>query len=355
MEVVHIRKQFHAELSAVASLGDLDVLRVSFLGKKGHVTGAMKILGSLCPDERRTYGQELNVLRQEIETSLQIQRDSLQEKALAQRLSQEAVDVTLPVKESAKGRLHPFSQGMHETISIFSQMGFQVVEGPEIETDYNNFSALNMPESHPARQMQDTFYLNGLDDSGLPLVLRTQTSPVQIRTMTKGKPPFKIVVPGRTYRSDSDATHTPNFHQIEGLYIDKGIHMGHLKATLYAFFRQFFQTENLKVRFRPSYFPFTEPSAEMDVNCTRDKESMRLGEGNDWMEVLGCGMVHPHVLTQCGVDPEEYQGFAFGMGIERITMLKYGISDLRGFFEGDARWSDHYGVSSAQAFHFVKW
>ncbi len=355
MEVLHIRKQFQTELAAVCSLQDLDALRVSFLGKKGHVTGAMKLLGSMSPDERRTHGQELNTVRQEIEAALASHRDSLQADALAQRLSQEKVDVTLPTQDIPQGRLHPFSQGMHETISIFNQMGFDVVEGPEIETDYNNFSALNMPESHPARQMQDTFYLNGLDESGLPLVLRTQTSPVQIRTMTKGEPPFKIVVPGRTYRSDSDATHTPNFHQIEGLYIDKGIHMGHLKATLYEFFRQFFQTENLKVRFRPSYFPFTEPSAEMDVNCTRDKDIMRLGEGDDWMEVLGCGMVHPNVLEQCGVDPEEYQGFAFGMGIERITMLKYGISDLRSFYEGDARWSDHYGVSSAHAFHFVKW
>lgn len=355
MDAAHIRKKFEAELAVTNSLDALEDLRVSFLGKKGFMTEAMKELGAMSPDERKTAGQELNKLRAEIEEALQKNRKTFQAQEMERRLASETVDITLPANEPIKGKLHPFSQGIHEALSIFSKMGFEVVEGPDIETDYHNFSALNIPDSHPARQMQDTFYLNGTDDTGMPLVLRTQTSPVQIRTMTKGKPPFKIVVPGRTYRSDSDATHTPNFHQIEGLYIDKNINMGHLKATLYEFFRQFFDTENLKIRFRPSYFPFTEPSAEMDVNCTRDKDIMRLGVGDDWMEVLGCGMVHPNVLKQCGVNPDEYQGFAFGMGVERITMLKYGMSDLRAFFEGDARWSDHYGFSSAQAFHFVKW
>ncbi|USO01435.1 MAG: phenylalanine--tRNA ligase subunit alpha [Alphaproteobacteria bacterium] len=355
MEITQLQMTFTSACAQASSVKALDEVRVDFLGKKGLLTEAMKALGAMNPEERKAYGQKLNTLRATIEADLSAQKEKFQERELSQRLVTEAVDITLPVDGAHEGKLHPFSQGMHEALHIFSGMGFEVVEGPDIETDYNNFTALNIPESHPARQMQDTFYLNGCDEKGLPLVLRTQTSPVQIRTMTGKAPPFKIVVPGRTYRSDSDATHTPNFHQIEGLYVDKGIHMGHLKATLYDFFRHFFAVENLTIRFRPSYFPFTEPSAEMDVNCTRDKGIVRLGVGTDWLEVLGCGMVHPHVLRQCGVDPDEYQGFAFGMGVERITMLKYGMSDLRAFFDGDSRWSDHYGFSASRSFHWAKW
>jgi len=259
------------------------------------------------------------------------------------RLARERTDVTLPARERPQGRIHPVSQVTEEIVAIFADMGFTVAEGPDVEDDWHNFEALNIPPEHPARQMQDTFYLESRDAQGQPLVLRTHTSPVQIRTMRAGKPPFRIIAPGRVYRRDYDMTHTPMFHQVEGLLIDRRTHMGHLKGCLTDFVRAFFERDDIPVRFRPSYFPFTEPSAEMDIGCRRSKDELVVGEGSDWLEILGCGMVHPKVLEAVGLDPEIWQGFAFGMGIDRVAMLKYGIPDLRTFFEGDLRWLEHYG------------
>ena len=261
---------------------------------------------------------------------------------MAARLAAERIDVTLPPRERPEGRIHPVSQVTDEIVAIFADMGFAVAEGPDIEDDWHNFEALNIPPEHPARQMHDTFYLEALQD-GAPLLLRTHTSPVQIRTMLAGKPPFRIIAPGRTYRRDSDMTHTPMFHQVEGLVIDRETHMGHLKGCLIDFVGAFFERDQVPVRFRPSYFPFTEPSAEMDVGCRRSRDELVIGEGSDWLEILGCGMVHPRVLQAVGLDPDEWQGFAFGMGIDRVAMLKYGIPDLRTFFEADLRWIRHYG------------
>jgi phenylalanyl-tRNA synthetase alpha chain len=263
----------------------------------------------------------------------------LNREAINARLASETEDITLPVRETARGKIHPITQTIEEMITICADLGFSVVEGPEIETDYYNFEALNFPAHHPAREMHDTFYLAGEEKP----VLRTHTSPVQIRTMQNGTPPFRVIAPGATYRCDSDQTHTPKFHQIEGLVIDKNIHMGHLKGCLSQIFEAFFEVDTLPMRFRPSYFPFTEPSAEVDIGCKKDKESLIIGGGNDWLEIAGCGMVHPNVLKECGLDPDEWQGFAFGMGVERMAMLKYGIPDLRQFFQSDARWLDHYG------------
>jgi phenylalanyl-tRNA synthetase alpha chain len=261
---------------------------------------------------------------------------------MERRLEAERIDVTLPARPERVGRIHPISQTLDEMIAIFGEMGFTVAEGPDIEDDWHNFTALNIPPEHPARQMHDTFYLPD-QDGGVPTVLRTHTSPVQVRTMTAQKPPIRIVAPGRTYRSDYDMTHTPMFHQIEGLAIDTDIHMGHLKGCLMEFARAFFDIDDLPVRFRPSFFPFTEPSAEMDIGCSRAGGELKLGNHGDWLEILGCGMVHPKVLEMCGIDSSRWQGFAFGMGIERPAMLKYGIPDLRTFFEADTRWLKHYG------------
>jgi phenylalanyl-tRNA synthetase alpha chain len=261
---------------------------------------------------------------------------------MAARLAAERLDVTLPARERPEGRIHPVSQVTEEITAIFADMGFAVAEGPDVEDDWHNFGALNFPTGHPAREMHDTFFLEAEKD-GAPLLLRTHTSPVQIRTMVSGKPPFRIIAPGRTYRRDSDMTHTPMFHQVEGLVIDRAIHMGHLKGCLTDFVRAFFERDAVPVRFRPSFFPFTEPSAEVDIGCRRSKDELVIGEGSDWLEILGCGMVHPNVLAAVGHDPEEWQGFAFGMGIDRVAMLKYGIPDLRTFFEADLRWLRHYG------------
>lgn len=340
-----IRDEWLRQIVAVASPDALEQIRVGALGRNGQVTGLLKGLGSLGPDERKARGAAVNRLKNEIEAALGEAKLRIEQATLEQRLGQERIDVTLPVKADSDGRIHPISQTIDELIAIFGEMGFTVAEGPHIEDDFYNFTALNIPPEHPARQEQDTFYLAGRPE-GSRKVLRTHTSPVQIRTMQAQKPPIRIIVPGRTFRSDHDATHSPMFHQIEGLVIDRHIHMGHLKGCLIEFCRAFFDIDDLPVRFRPSYFPFTEPSAEVDIGCSREGGGLKIGAGADWLEILGSGMVHPKVLANCGVDPAEYQGFAFGMGIERVAMLKYGIPDLRTFYESDLRWLRHYGFSA---------
>ena len=324
------------------SLDDLENLRVQVLGKKGSITSLMKQLGSLEPDKRREVGQILNSLQKNIIESIDNKKSSLEETYLNEKLKNEALDITLPTRPENIGRIHPLSKTMDEVISIFAQMGFTVAEGPDIESDFYNFTALNIPQEHPARQEHDTFYFNE-DENGERKVLRTHTSPVQIRTMEKLKPPLRVIVPGRTYRSDHDATHSPMFHQCEGLVIGDKLNMSHLKGCLIDFCRIFFGVDDLPVRFRPSYFPFTEPSAEVDIGCSRKSGELIIGEGDEWLEILGSGMVNPRVLQNCGLDPNEHQGFAFGMGLERVAMLKYGIPDLRPFFDSDLRWMKHYG------------
>src|ERR1700677_1026346 len=334
-------------LSAVAAAGDeaaLETVRVAALGKSGSVTALLKTLGTLTPEERKTQGPLVNGLKDRVNAALAGRRDAFKGAALAARLDTETVDVTLPVREAPAeiGRVHPITQVIDELTAIFADMGFAVAEGPDIETDDYNFTKLNFPEDHPARLMHDTFFFNPKPD-GSRLLLRTHTSPVQVRTMLTQKPPIRVICPGRTYRCDSDQTHTPMFHQVEGLVIDKGSHLGHLKWILAEFCKAFFEVDDVKMRFRPSFFPFTEPSLEVDIQCRRDKGEIRFGEGDDWLEILGCGMVHPNVLRACGIDPDVYQGFAWGMGIDRIAMLKYGMHDLRAFFEADVRWLAHYG------------
>jgi phenylalanyl-tRNA synthetase alpha chain len=331
-----------AEVAAAPDMAGLEAVRVAALGKKGRITAQMKGLGQLAPEDRRDAGAALNKVKEAVAAAIEARKAGLHEAELEARLATESIDVTLSARHQPQGRLHPISQVMDEIATIFADMGFTIAEGPDIEDDFHNFTALNIPPEHPARQMQDTFYLPPRPD-GMPMVLRTHTSPVQIRTMQDTPPPHRIVVPGRTYRSDSDQTHTPMFHQIEGLVIGKDIHMGHLKGTLQAFCEAFFEVENLRIRFRPSYFPFTEPSAEVDIGCSYEGGNIRIGEGDDWLEILGCGMVNPRVLEACDVDPNEWQGFAWGMGIDRIAMLKYGIPDLRAFFDCDLRWLHHYG------------
>jgi phenylalanyl-tRNA synthetase alpha chain len=323
----------------------LDGVRVSALGKKGSITQLMKTLGGMDPDARKAAGQAINALKGEVANAIEARKEELEGSELDARLMAEKVDVTLPTRPQGDGRIHPISQVIEEMTAIFCEMGFTVAEGPDIEEDWYNFTALNIPPEHPARQEHDTFYLPGEKD-GHRKVLRTHTSPVQIHTMQDQEPPIRIVVPGRTYRCDYDATHSPMFHQIEGLVIDETTHMGHLKGCLIDFCRAMFQVDDLPVRFRPSYFPFTEPSAEVDIGCTRAGGEFRIGHGDDWLEILGCGMVNPKVLENCGIDSTKYQGFAFGMGVERIAMLKYGIPDLRTFFESDLRWLRHYGFSA---------
>jgi phenylalanyl-tRNA synthetase alpha chain len=334
-----------ATIEGVSDLEMLESIRVAELGKKGRITALTKSLGKLDPDVRREAGQRYNQVKQAVGEAIAGRRETLEAAALDEKLLHETVDVTLPIRPQMIGRLHPVSQVTEELIAIFGEMGFRVAEGPDVENDFNNFTALNITPEHPARQMMDTFYLEAEQD-GDPLVLRTHTSPVQIRTMLAGQPPYRIIAPGRTYRCDYDLTHTPMFHQVEGLLIDRRTHMGHLKGCLIDFVRTFFERDDIPVRFRPSYFPFTEPSAEMDIGCRRTADELIIGEGDDWLEILGCGMVHPNVLRAVNVDPEVWQGFAFGMGIDRIAMLKYGIPDLRTFFEGDLRWAGHYGFGA---------
>ncbi len=329
-----LKSQVLTELEQVATLQELEDLRVQTLGKKGRVTLLMKELAKKTPEERKVMGVELNALKEALITALEVRKNQLEEESLTIRLGSETLDVSLPPRPFVPGKIHPLSHVMDQAIYIFGQMGFVVGEGPDIEEDFYNFTALNIPPEHPARQEQDTFYLPPMEEQ--PLVLRTHTSPVQIRTMLKEKPPLRIIAPGRVYRSEYDATHTPMFHQIEGLVVDKQTHMGHLKGCLEEFCRLFFEDPDLKLRFRPGYFPFTEPSAEVDI----------MWKNGAWLEILGCGMVHPNVLRNCNIDPEIYQGFAFGMGLERIAMLKYGIEDLRLFFESDLRWLTHYGFAT---------
>ena len=334
-------------LAAVAAADDeaaLEAVRVAALGKKGSISALLATLGKMAPEERKVQGAAINAVKDKVTEALAVRRELLKSAALDTRLASETIDVTLPVRETLaeQGRIHPLSQVMDELTAIFADMGFAIAEGPDIETDDYNFTKLNFPEGHPARDMHDTFFFDPKPD-GSRLLLRTHTSPVQVRAMLAQKPPIRIIVPGRTYRIDSDATHTPQFHQVEGLVIDKGSHLGHLKWILAEFCKAFFEVDNVNMRFRPSFFPFTEPSLEVDIQCRRDKGEIRFGEGEDWLEILGCGMVHPNVLRNCGIDPDVYQGFAWGMGIDRIAMLKYGIADLRQMFESDVRWLNHYG------------
>lgn len=328
-----------------SSLDEIETLRVDTLGKKGKITSLMKTLGTLSAEERKAKGQEFNVIKEKITHSLEGRRQDLELRAMEAKLTNEKVDITLPIQPEQNGSIHPISQTIEEVISFFATKGFTVAEGNDVETGYFNFTALNIPEHHPARQMHDTFYMQP-DETGEERVLRTHTSPVQIHTMKEQQPPIRILIPGRTFRSDHDMTHTPMFHQIEGLVIDKSTHMGHLKGTLISFLRAYFGVNDLPVRFRPSYFPFTEPSAEVDIACVREGSEFKIGAGDNWLEILGCGMVHPKVIENCGLDPEEYQGFAFGMGVERIAMLKHGVSDLRSFFDSDLRWLRHYGFKA---------
>ncbi len=339
-----LKSELIGAVDAAADLAALDAVRVSALGKKGRITGLMKTLGGLDPEARREAGQALNAVKESVADAIEARRRGLELSAMSGKLEAERVDVSLPVRPEATGHLHPITQTVDELTAIFAEMGFAVAEGPDIEDDFHNFTALNMPDEHPARQMHDTFYLpHGANAEGGSTVLRTHTSPVQIRTMMNTTPPIRIIVPGRTYRSDYDMTHTPMFHQVEGLVVDETTHMGHLKGCLIDFCRAFFDIDDLPLRFRPSFFPFTEPSAEVDIGCRRSGGELVLGNHGDWLEILGCGMVHPNVLEMSGIDSTRYQGFAFGMGIERIAMLKYGIPDLRTFFDADLRWLRHYG------------
>ena len=341
-EIDDLRARALDQVTQAADEAALEELRVALLGKKGEISLKLKELGKMSPDERKTAGPALNELRAAVADAIAARKDAFGAAALAARLEGERVDVTLPPRPEARGSIHPISQVMDEVVAIFADMGFEAKDGPDIEDDFHNFSALNIPAEHPARQMHDTFYFpEGAD--GERAVLRTHTSPVQARTMLAEKPPHRFIAMGRTYRCDSDQTHTPMFHQVEGLVIDKKIHMGHLVGTLEAFMRAYFEVDNLRMRLRPSYFPFTEPSAEVDIGCSREGGELRLGEGEDWMEILGCGMVHPNVLRNCGLDPDEWQGFAFGMGIDRIAGLKYGMPDLRSYFDADLRWLKKYG------------
>ena len=337
-----LREELLSKASSAESLETLEELRVAVLGRNGQLTKLMKELGGLDPDERRAAGQALNAVKAAITDAIGSRHTRLADSALDAALVADRVDISLPVRPEVEGRLHPISQTFDEIIAIFGDMGFTVAEGPDIEDDFHNFTALNIPPEHPARQMHDTFYLPE-KEGGERMLLRTHTSPVQIRAMQSTEPPLRIIVPGRTYRCDSDMTHTPMFHQVEGLIVDESSHMGHLKGCLIEFCRAYFEVDDVPVRFRPSYFPFTEPSAEVDIGCSRAGGELKIGAGDDWLEILGCGMVHPKVLAACNVDPDKYQGFAFGMGIERIAMLKYGIPDLRTFFDADIRWLRHYG------------
>ncbi|MBV8686006.1 MAG: phenylalanine--tRNA ligase subunit alpha [Alphaproteobacteria bacterium] len=338
--------QLLARIGAAADVQALEAERVAALGKQGAVTALLKSLGSMTAEARQSEGPRIHALRERVGEAIAARRAALEAAALERRLATETLDMTLPVGAGQEGSVHPVSQVMDELAEIFADLGFAVATGPEIEDDWRNFTALNIPESHPARAMHDTFYFPDRDAEGRRMLLRTHTSPVQIRTMQTQKPPLYIIAPGRTYRSDSDSTHTPMFHQVEGLVIDRGIHLGHLKWTLETFLKAFFERDDIVLRLRPSYFPFTEPSAEVDVGYTMVKGRRVLGGSDGWMELLGSGMVHPRVIAHCGLDPDEWQGFAFGCGIDRLAMLKYGMDDLRAFFDGDLRWLRHYGFSA---------
>jgi phenylalanyl-tRNA synthetase alpha chain len=334
-----------AAIAAAGDLAALDAVRVAALGKTGQVSNLLKSLGGMSPDERKVAGPAINGLRDAVQGLIAARKGVLEAQALEAKLVAERVDLTLPAPPRRRGSVHPTMQAFDELISIFAELGFAVAEGPDIEDDFHNFTALNFPPKHPARDMHDTFFLQEGAD-GTRKVLRTHTSPVQVRTMMSQAPPIRIVAPGRTYRKDSDQTHTPMFHQIEGLVIDRDTHMGHLKWTLETVLARYFETDAVSTRFRPHHFPFTEPSAEMDVQCDRSGGELKIGQGSDWLEILGCGMVHPNVLRNCGLDPDAWQGFAFGFGVDRLAMLKYGVPDLRDMFAADTRWLAHYGFSA---------
>ncbi|MEY3906503.1 MAG: hypothetical protein RIR59_1326 [Pseudomonadota bacterium] len=346
-DLASLNTQALSAIDAAATLDALDAIRIDLLGKQGSISALLKTLGQMSPEERQTRGAAINSLRETVTSAITAKKAALDAAALDARLATERLDMTLPAPDALHGSVHPVSQVMDELAEIFADMGFAVAEGPEIEDDWHNFTALNIPETHPARAMHDTFYFpDDMARDGKKMLLRTHTSPVQIRTMLSQKPPIRVIAPGRVYRSDSDATHTPMFHQIEGLVIDKGIHLGHLKWTLETFLKAFFERDDVVLRMRPSYFPFTEPSAEVDVGYTRVNGKRVIGGSEGWMEVLGSGMVHPRVIEACGLDPNEYQGFAFGTGVDRLAMLKYGMDDLRAFFDGDLRWLKHYGFAA---------
>jgi phenylalanyl-tRNA synthetase alpha chain len=339
-----LERYLFAAIAAASDEAAIEAVRIEALGKKGSVSELLKSLGAMSPDERKSAGPAINTLKERITEALTTRKSDLRDAAINARLITEKVDVTLPVAQSPaeRGRIHPISQVIDEITAIFADMGFAIAEGPDIETDYYNFTALNFPEGHPAREMHDTFFLKPSED-GSQKVLRTHTSPVQIRTMETQKPPIRIIIPGKTYRMDSDATHSPMFHQVEGLVIDKTANVANMKWVLTEFCKAFFEVPSLNMRMRPSYFPFTEPSLEVDIQCDRSGGEVRFGQGSDWMEILGCGMVHSNVLRNGGLDPDEYQGFAWGMGIDRLAMLKYGMPDLRNFYDADVRWLAHYG------------
>ena len=346
-DISTLQTELMAAIDSADTLDALEAVRISALGKQGSVSALLKTMGAMSPDERQTQGPIINGLRESVTAALAAKKAALETAELNRRLASECVDMTLPAPETPRGTVHPVSQVMDELAEIFADMGFAVAEGREIEDDWHNFTALNIPETHPARAMHDTFYFpDEMAREGSKMLLRTHTSPVQIRTMTSQEPPIRIIAPGRVYRSDSDATHTPMFHQIEGLVIDKGIHLGHLKWTLETFLKAYFEREDVVLRLRPSYFPFTEPSVEVDVGYSMVNGKRVIGGSEGWMEVLGSGMVHRKVIEACGLDPDIWQGFAFGTGVDRLAMLKYGMDDLRAFFDGDNRWLQHYGFDA---------
>ena len=334
-----IRDEFISKLEGKIDLSEINQIKSDLFGKNGIVSSQFKKIGTIVESERKKFASDLNIIKDELQDLINSKINELEKFEINKKLEKEKVDITLPERPFVRGKIHPVSQTIDEISSIFSEIGFSVEEGPDVENEYNNFTALNTPDNHPARDMHDTFYL----DERKQKLLRTHTSPVQIRTMLKDKPPFKIIAPGRTYRSDSDQTHAPMFHQVEGLHIDKNINMGHLKGCLNYFIKEFFEVDKIKMRFRPSHFPFTEPSAEVDIGYEIKDGKIIIGEGNQWLEILGCGMVHPNVLKNVKVDPTKFQGYAFGIGIDRLAMLKYGINDLRAFFDCDYRWLNHFG------------
>ena len=338
-DIKKIKKEYLEKLNRELNLESINQIKTELFGKNGSLSNEFKKLGSVAAEERKKFAADLNLIKEELQEKISKKFHELEIKEINEKLKNEKVDVTLPERSFEQGKIHPVSQVIDEISSIFSEIGFSVEEGPDVENEYNNFTALNTPDNHPARDMHDTFYL---DEKKVKL-LRTHTSPVQIRTMLKDKPPFKIIAPGRTYRSDSDQTHSPMFHQVEGLHIDKNINMGHLKGCLNYFIKEFFEVDKIKMRFRPSHFPFTEPSAEVDIGYEIKDGKIKIGEGDQWLEILGCGMVHPNVLKNVRVDPTKFQGYAFGIGIDRLAMLKYGINDLRAFFDCDYRWLNHFG------------
>ena len=338
-ELKKIKDELLSKFKEKLDLSEINQIKTDLFGKSGKITLQFKKIGTIDESERKKFASDLNIIKDQLQKIIDSKINEIENAEIEERLEKEKIDITLPERPFVRGKIHPVSQTIDEISSIFSEIGFSVEEGPDVENEFNNFTALNTPDNHPARDMHDTFYL----DEKKEKLLRTHTSPVQIRTMLKDKPPFKIIAPGRTYRSDSDQTHSPMFHQVEGLHIDKDINMGHLKGCLNYFIKEFFEVKKIKMRFRPSHFPFTEPSAEVDIGYEIKDGKIIIGEGDQWLEILGCGMVHPNVLKNVNVNPSKFQGYAFGIGIDRLAMLKYGINDLRAFFDCDYRWLNHFG------------